>query len=164
MSDQVVRNESDLSVEYLIQKGKEQDYLTTEDLLAVFPEVEENLEQLEDLFIQLVELSIAVYNDVERAEEEKELRQLDSLSDERVEVVTEMDPFDLNSIPADDTISLYLKEMARVPLLTPAEETSLAKRLERGRMAQRLSARGGQSEDETVRLRGEVIKGFPSRT
>ena len=163
MSDQVVRNETDLSVEYLIQKGKEQDYLTTEDLLAVFPEVEENLEQLEGLFIQLVELSIAVYNDVEQAEEEKELRQLDSLSDERVEVVTEMDPFDLNSIPADDTISLYLKEMARVPLLTSAEETSLAKRLERGRRAQHLSARGGQSEDETVRLRREVINGEQAR-
>ena len=97
MSEQVVRNETDLSVEYLIRKGKEQDYLTTDDLLTVFPEAEENLEQLEDLFIQLVELSIAVYNDVEEAEEEKELRQLDSLSDEPAEVVTEMDPFDLNS-------------------------------------------------------------------
>ena len=156
MSDQVVRNETDLSVEYLIRKGKEQDYLTTDELLTVFPEAEENLEQLEDLFIQLVELSIAVYNDVEEAEEEKELRQLDSLSDERAEVVTEMDPFDLNNIAADDTISLYLKEMARVPLLTPSEETSLAKRLERGRRAEHLSARGGQSEDETVRRRREV--------
>ena len=163
MSDQVVTNETDLSVEYLIRKGKEQDFLTTDDLLAVFPEAEENLEQLEDLFIQLVELSIAVYNDVEEAEEEKELRQLDSLSDEPAEVVTEMDPFDLNSIAADDTISLYLKEMARVPLLTPAEETSLAKRLERGHRAQHLSARGGQSEDETVRLRREVVNGEQAR-
>ena len=53
--------------------------------------------------------------------------------------------------------------MARVPLLTPAEETSLAKRLERGHRAERLAARGEQSEDETVRLRREVINGEQAR-
>ena len=34
--------------------------------------------------------------------------------------------------PTEDTVGLYLREIARVPLLTAAEEVSLAKALERG--------------------------------
>ncbi|MEK7326272.1 MAG: sigma-70 factor domain-containing protein, partial [Chloroflexota bacterium] len=42
------------------------------------------------------------------------------------------DEFDLSQISSDDTVGLYLKEMARVPLLTTEQEVDLAKRLERG--------------------------------
>jgi RNA polymerase primary sigma factor len=38
---------------------------------------------------------------------------------------------------ANDTVGLYLKEMARVPLLNTEEEVSLAKRLEAGQLAAR---------------------------
>ncbi len=39
---------------------------------------------------------------------------------------------DLAGIASSDTVGLYLKEMARVPLLTTEEEVSLAKRMEAG--------------------------------
>ncbi len=42
---------------------------------------------------------------------------------------------DQTGIVADDTISLYLNEMDRVPLLTREEEVSLAKQMEAGRVA-----------------------------
>jgi len=45
------------------------------------------------------------------------------------------DEFDLSTISSDDTVGLYLKEMARVPLLTTEQEVDLAKRLERGLLA-----------------------------
>jgi RNA polymerase primary sigma factor len=49
-----------------------------------------------------------------------------------------MDPYaDLSPVSSDDTIGLYLKEMARVPLLSMEEEMDLARRIERGRHAQR---------------------------
>ncbi|MGQ9503138.1 MAG: RNA polymerase sigma factor RpoD [Anaerolineae bacterium] len=159
----MIRTSVDQQIEMLIRKGLRQEYLTTDDLLSVFPKAEENLDQLEELFIKLHEMGIEVYNDVEEAEEERELRQMGALSDEPVEVSMEMEPFDLDGIAADDTISLYLKEMARVPLLTPEEETTLARRLERGRRAQRLLAKGGYTEEEAARLRREVAQGQQAR-
>jgi RNA polymerase primary sigma factor len=44
-------------------------------------------------------------------------------------------PKNLELIASGDTVSLYLKEMARVPLLSAEQEVSLAQRIERGRQA-----------------------------
>ena len=45
----------------------------------------------------------------------------------------EEEEYDLSGISSNDTVGLYLKEMARVPLLNTEEEVSLAMRLEAGR-------------------------------
>lgn len=45
--------------------------------------------------------------------------------------------YDLSGIASNDTVGLYLKEMARVPLLNTEEEVDLAKRLEAGRSAEK---------------------------
>ncbi len=46
--------------------------------------------------------------------------------------------FDANTIVSDDIIGVYLKEISRVPLLTAVDEIALAKRLEKGRQAEKV--------------------------
>ncbi len=48
------------AIEQLLSLGREQGFLTYDDILAIFPEVETNLEQLDDLFSTLFERGITV--------------------------------------------------------------------------------------------------------
>src|SRR5688572_11760717 len=57
----------------------------------------------------------------------------DDLSDDDLEADDDdLDDYDLTGMPSTDTVGLYLKEMARVPLLNTEEEIALAMRLEAG--------------------------------
>jgi hypothetical protein len=96
MSDEILKSEIELLSDELVQKAAQQGYLTTDDLLAAFPEAEENMAQLEEIFIQLIERGIEVYSDAEEAEEERRLRELGPGGEEAMEALPEIDPFDLS--------------------------------------------------------------------
>lgn len=57
--------------------------------------------------------------------------------------------YDLSEIASSDTVGLYLKEMARVPLLNTEEEVSLAIRLEGGRDAEKKLNKNPDSKKAT---------------
>jgi RNA polymerase primary sigma factor len=129
----------------LIEKGDYQGFITAEDIVTVFPEVEDAEERLERLRDFFRGAGIEVYEDP--AEIPAHLRPEDEPE--------EAEEFDLSAIASDDTVGLYLKEMARVPLLTTQQEIDLATRIERGRAAETRLAR--QNGSTAPRKRAELI-------
>ncbi len=70
---------------------------------------------------------------------------------------------DQTEIIADDTISLYLNEMDRVPLLSKEEEVALAKKIERGRFAREKMFDYDADSPEFSELRKDIEKGQEAR-
>jgi len=94
---------------------------------------------------------------------QKAINLLEEESKEKEEYDEETDLFDLSGISSDDTVGLYLKEMARVPLLSTEEEVTLAKLLERGDIAQRKLVHDGHTLSERENLERKVLEGKLAR-
>src|SRR5690606_24475973 len=132
------------ALEHLITLGRTQGHVTYDDVLSVLPEAESNMDQLEDIFAALFEQGI----EVGQTREEDDSEDMPDLDGEAIEE----EGFDLSQIEIDDSISLYLKEIGRVPLLTAEEEVALAKRMEKGREARKKLAQGVDDWEERERL------------
>jgi RNA polymerase primary sigma factor len=145
------------SIQWLLDEAEEQRHITLDEILETFPEAEEDLAQLEDLFACLYAQGIDVYDSEEEAREGAEAREkLDENGDGNSDL-------DLSGIAADDTISLYFKEMSRMPLLTREEEVELGKRLKQGRDARYQLARNSHDPQERARLERVIEQGEEAR-
>ncbi len=70
---------------------------------------------------------------------------------------------DHTDIIADDTVSLYLNEMDRVPLLSREEEVVLAKQMEAGRIAREKMLDFDSNEEERKVLQEQINEGRKAR-
>lgn len=141
-------------IQGLLDKVTEQGYVTLDEIMEIFPKVEEDLTQLQNLFAYLYDLGIKVYDSEEERAKAEEEPGGDGDRD---------DAFDLSDIPADDTVSLYFREMSRVPLLTRDEEVGLANQVELGREARHELARDGHDPPERSRLERLIRQGKEAR-
>jgi len=139
----------------LMDKAYAQGFLLTDDIIEAFPKAEDANEQLEELFAFLHGAGIDVYED--KAEVPVRTGKKPRRPEE--------EDFDLSTISTDDTVGLYLKEMARVPLLTTEQEVDLAKRLERGLLAQKKldKLNGSTGYKKRAELLGHVEDGRGAR-
>ena len=118
----------------LLEKAEFQGYLTTDDIMEAYPQAERSRGDIGRLLTFLRSAGVEVYAGPEEV----------PASLQHPEPVDPRGEFDLARISIDDTVGLYLKEMARVPLLTLEEEVSLAVRIERANAARkRLERRNG---------------------
>lgn len=111
----------------LMEKAGIQGYLTTDDLMEVIPESDQDTERISVLLFALRQRGVDIYE----SEGETESNPADDDYQPYEPVQTGV----IDPISSDDTVGLYLKEMSRVPLLSLDEEINLAIRIEDGRRA-----------------------------
>jgi len=140
--------------EQLLEKARSQGYVTAEDILSAFPEAETDLSRLEELYAIFADEGIEV---LEAAPDDGDG------AGEPLNITRVGKAFDLSGIDSDDTISLYLKEISGIPLLSAEEEVELARRLERGRVARRRLARDGHNARDRERLERQSREGESAR-
>ena len=162
----------------LLEKAEIQGYLSTDDIMELLPEADDTIEQAEEVFIALTAAGVEIYDDredvptnakkvvvaklldLEEDEEEEPIFDFADMPDLiELEEVEDDETFDLSGVSSDDTVGLYLKEMARVPLLTTEEEVDLARRLEAGnRSAEKLRRMKTQPEPSDREAMEAVIE------
>src|SRR5438445_136245 len=110
-----------LAAEALIVKGKEQGFLSPDDILAGFPDVELDPDQLFRIFNVFRDMGIEV------SDGEKDFEEVVEIDDDLIATIEAMD-----SVSLDDPVRMYLKEIGRVSLLKAEQEVTLAKAIEAG--------------------------------
>lgn len=112
--------EIEARVATLIDKGKKRRFLTYDEVLKAFPDVEEDVLFLDDLYNRFSEAGIDVI-------ETGSLLSADPVKDPELSGRR----YDRNS-SSNDSVQMYLKEIGKFPLLTSAEERELSQRIQAG--------------------------------
>ncbi len=144
------------TVAALIIKAEVQGGLVLEDIYELIPDLDENFEQIERIMAALEEAGVRL-TDTADDDDDQDLSLFEEDEDEDEDAE--------EGQATDDSIALYLREMARVPLLSTAEEVSLAKRMERGEhAAARLKTTSAtRTAESEARLRASIEDGRLAR-
>lgn len=156
-------SEENEAIEQLVELGDEKGFVNIDDILAVIPQAEENLDLLEDVFASLLSAGIPYSDNGYLKLPSKHERAETSDHGEERESYDYHNQRTMEAIDAGDSIGTYLSQAAQVPLLTREEEVILAKRIEIGREASQKLAEGNGSAKKRNQWRHSVEDGIAAR-
>ncbi len=129
----------------VIEKGKKRGFVTYDEIIKTFPDIENNILFLDELYEKLAVSGIDVL-------EGGNLLDMDG-ENEKAALKYSKDS------PTYDSIQIYLKEIGQYPLITASDEKDLARRIEKGDLeAKNLLARAN------LRLVVSIAKKYVGRS
>jgi RNA polymerase primary sigma factor len=120
-------------VSSLLDKGRDQGFVLSDDIMAMYPNAEDHVETIDGLYGWLLSEGIEVRDraPVAHPELDEQVQAEEAAEAEEKQLAAE------SGIPAvGDSVRLYLHEIGATDLLTMDEEVWLSKRIELGRFAE----------------------------
>lgn len=176
----------DLELRHLISTGREQGFLTYEQVGQYLPDEDNTSEKLDNLLVALEKKGIELrdkapegssvvgpklyteeLSDMSPSDDDSEICEFDNDEDKVEDEKIEEEKLELSIAPSadvpklsDDPIRLYLSQMSEIPLFTRDEEISLAKKIEITRKRFRRSLLGNDlAMRQTVQILRRVHRG-----
>lgn len=106
----------------LIKRGRDRGFVTQDEILKYFPNVEAKIELLEKIYDALAEANIDIVESGDLLLPETEITKKDLENSLRLSGTDEI----------SDNVQSYLREIGKIDLLTPEEERALAKKVAQG--------------------------------
>lgn len=127
----------DEEMKSLVEKGKKRGYLTYEEMNKDLSDDNVSPDQLDSLLMTLDDLGIDLIDEADEEEleslDQEEAKEGDKVAKEEKD--NQLEGLVTEERRIDDPVRMYLTQMGEIPLLTRAEEISLARKIEMTRMA-----------------------------
>ncbi len=128
MDDGALKGAVSKSVKKLIAKGKEQGYITYDEINKLLPSGEFSSEQIDDVMATLADIGVNLVDAEPDDDEEEEVAVKETTKKGAKNTLAKEDMG-----RTDDPVRMYLREMGTVELLSREGEIAIAKRIEAGR-------------------------------